>query len=89
MLYSGMGLPMEPGRGEDPVRFAMVSGVSVCPNPSKMVSPVCSFQKSNRSGLSASPAVVEYASVDRSNESMSSAIIMRYMVGGQHNVVMP
>ena len=33
-LYSGTGLPMEPGRGVDPVRFAMVSGVSVWPKPS-------------------------------------------------------
>ena len=33
-LYSGTGLPMEPGRGAEFVRFAMVSGVSVCPKPS-------------------------------------------------------
>ena len=27
--YSGTGLPIEPGFGVDPTRFAMVSGVSV------------------------------------------------------------
>ncbi len=32
-LYSGTGLPMEPGAGGS-VRFAMVSGVSVWPKPS-------------------------------------------------------
>ena len=53
-----------------------------------MVNPVCSFQKSKRSGLSASPAVVEYSSEERSNESMSSCIMRRYIVGGQHKVVM-
>ena len=55
----------------------------------QMVSPVCSFQKSNRSGLSASPAVVQYVRVLKSWASTSACIIMRYMVGGQHSVVTP
>ena len=80
---------MEPGLGTACVRLATVSGVSVWPKPSKMVSPVCSFQKSNRSGLSASPAVVQYTSVLKSWASTSACIIMRYMVGGQHSVVTP
>ena len=64
--YSGTGLPIEPGRGVVLVRLPMVSGVSVWPKPSKMVRPVWSFQNWNRSGFSASPAVVEYSNVDRS-----------------------
>ena len=32
--YRGTGLPMEPGRGVEFVRFATVSGVSVWPKPS-------------------------------------------------------
>ena len=73
---------MEPGRGTMFVRLATVSGVSVWPNPSNSVRPVCSFHASNRSGLSASPAVVEYTRLERSNKSTSSSIIMRYIVVG-------
>ena len=83
----GFGLPIDPGRGFVFLRFAMESVVSVWPKPSKIVRPVCSFQKSNRSGLSASPAVVEYFSDDKSYSSKSVCIMRRYMVGGQHSVV--
>lgn len=87
MLVERVWFTIEPGRGTEWVRFAQVSGVSVWPKPSKMVRPVLAFQKSKRSGLSASPAVVEYSSEERSKRSKSSCIIRRYIVGGQHSVV--
>ena len=54
-----------------------------------MVSPVCSRQKSNRSGFSASPAVVQYSKLDRSKASTSTSVMRRYIVGGQQSVVTP
>ena len=80
-------MPIEPERGVVFVRLPMVSGVSVWPKPSKIVRPVCAFHQSKMSGLRASPAVVEYSSELRSNCSKSSCIMRRYIVGGQHNVV--
>ena len=80
---------MEPGRGVEFVRLPTVRGVSVWPKPSKMVIPVCSRQKSNRSGFSASPAVVQYWRLDRSKASTSTSVMRRYIVGGQHKVVTP
>ena len=66
MLAKGTGRPIEPGRGVEPTMFATMTGLSVWPNPSKISLPVCFFQNSNRSGLSASPAVVKRLTDDRS-----------------------
>ena len=79
---------MEPGLGTIPFRFAMVSVVSVCPKPSMSIMPVACFQLLNTSGLSASPAMQQYFSDDRSWPSSPALMKNLNMVGGQHSVVM-
>ena len=50
---------MEPGLGVIPTVFKMQQVISVWPKPSTSGRPVLSRHPSNRSGLSASPAVVQ------------------------------
>ena len=60
MWYRGEGLPMEPGRTGMPTRLPTMSTDSVWPKPSCSVRPVCSWNLTAISGLSASPAVTAY-----------------------------
>ena len=68
---------------------ASVSVVSVCPKPSIRRMPVRRRKVSYTAPFSASPAVVQYSSDERSKASTSTSVMRRYIVGGQQSVVTP
>ena len=77
MWYWALGIPIEPGFGVIQGNVPRVMVVSVCPKPSMMVRPVFSLSLSNTAGFSASPAVQQYSSDDRSYLLKSSRIMKR------------
>ena len=77
MSYWALGIPIEPGLGFIQGMVPSVMVVSVCPNPSIICMPVFSLNLSNTAGFSASPAVVQYSSDERSYFERSSRIMKR------------
>ena len=72
-----------------PWMLPMIMVLSVWPKPSIILWPVCFRNWLNTSGFSASPAMVQCLSVEKSYWERSSRMKKRYMVGGAQNVVMP
>ncbi len=87
-MKPGLGRPMEPVLILWPGQLAICTDVSVCPKPSRMVTPQARRTESMTSGLSGSPAATASRGGVRSAP-RSAWISIRQTVGGAQKLVMP
>jgi len=84
----GSGRPIEPGLTGAPGVLPTTAVISVCPNPSRRVSPQAFSTWEITSGLSGSPAAMTSRS-DPGPPERSAWMSIRHTVGGAQNVVIP
>ena len=88
MSTPGQGRPIDPGRTAWPGELHTSAVVSVCPYPSRMVTPQSFSTRAMTSGFSGSPAP-RASRGTRDMPVMSAWMSMRHTVGGAQNVSTP